>query len=954
MASSDRGTRKLAAIMFTDIKSFSKKMSENEELAMQLLRVHDDTLKAIIEKYEGKIVKAIGDAFMVDFSSAVNAVKCATESQEAFYAYNRGKTDLEKIEVRIGIHLGDVITDGNDIFGDGVNIAARIEAVAEPNRICISQDVYSQIKNKMQLKTFHMGSISLKNIPEPVEVYEILMDSIPEYSTPSKSAKQMPSKRTAEKTTRQEAKEAEVVEATRRKAEEDRQSADTENEEKVQKLYEKAERLVSGGKPDEAERELNEIFKIVAFHAGAQVLQGKIEEEKEKKADADRRKGAARRKIEQRINELLTEALSMVEQDNFTEALLKVKEIYKIDSDHKGARDLEIQIGDAQKAKEELERQRSEADVTLPTGPIPPATEEPAVESAEPTAASQDVEVTDEAEAEAETEGETEAGKKAGAPTTRRSVGLRKRKKHISPALRKTAIVAVLAALVIVFYPKIQKFIFPHDTTIVVIPFEVSGGADTTHIGAAIASLISEDLARYPELVVIRSGAPSERSAQPLALAQSLQARYVLRGQILSFYPKLTVKISLNLADVQAILWEHSVESDPFSLGPLRADAARNILSSLEVERPLNAAPQLSSFPLVNMQYLMGVGASLRLQREETARAVALFRQTIARDTTLAQAHIGLGRTLLRSFKTEGERDRTYLREAVDAALAARNLNGSLPGSYEVLGSAYRSAGRYSQALQNLGRALELEPGNAESYRQLSLIALVTGDFDQAMAHGSKAMLLDPRHPDSHEAMGHVHYFKQQYSSALSAYDQAIAFGNSASFITTRFKIALWGAGMSPEPVAEYGNRILREDSTNYVVKYWIGRAFMLSGFWTQAKGYLESGLEHLKAIIDRNPDDVFARGYLALYRARLGESSLGLESIDKALEQNGESSQLLYRKAQFFAIQKDKKAEALEWLRKAVLQEYILWEIMSPDFAFIAQDPEFRQAITLKVSTSE
>lgn len=935
MASSDRGTRKLAAIMFTDIKSFSKKMSENEELAMQLLRIHDDTLKAIIEKYEGKIVKAIGDAFMVDFSSAVNAVKCATESQEAFHAYNAGKTDLEKIEVRIGVHLGDVITDGNDIFGDGVNIAARIEAVAEPNRICISQDVYSQIKNKMQLKTFHMGSISLKNIPEPVEVYEILMDSIPEYSVPSKGAQKMPSKRVAEKTTKQEAKEAEVVEETRQKAEK-------ESQEKVQKFYEKAEKLVADGKPEEAERELNEIFKIVAFHAGAQVLQGRIEEEKEKKADEGRRKGAARRKIEQRINELLTEALSMVENNNFTEALLKVQEIYRIDPDHQGAKDLEAQIGEAQKAKEELERQRSEADVSLPAGPPPAREEQPATEGEETEAAEPTPEI------------ETESEGRTGAPRARRSVGLRKPKKHISPALRNTAVAVVLGVLIFVFFSQIQKFIVPRDTTIVVAPLEVSGGSDTTHIGAAIASIIADDLARYPELVVVRPGAPSERSVSPLALAKSLQSHYVLSGQILSFYPKLVVRMSLNVADVQANVWERSVESDPFSLGQLRIEAARNILGSLELEREVIEPPALSSAALVNMQYLMGVGASLRPQREEAVRAALIFRQVLAYDSTMAQAHIGLGRALLRLYKSEGGRDRTYLRDAVDRALAARALNPSLGGTYEVLGAAYRSAGRFSQAMQNLERAVELEPGNAEVYRQLSQVALVTGDLDLALKHGSKALLLDPRHPDSHEILGHVHYFKQQYNSALSSYDQAIALGNNASLITSRFKVALWGAGLSPEPVAEYGNRILREDSTNYAVKYWIGRAYMLSGFWTQAKGYLESGLEHLKTAIERNPDDAFAKGYLALYRARLGESSLGLKEIDRAIDQNQESVLLLYRKAQFFAIQKEKKAEAMEWLRKAVRQDYVLWEVMSPDFAFIAQDPEFRQAIALKITASE
>ncbi|HEX9614861.1 MAG TPA: adenylate/guanylate cyclase domain-containing protein, partial [Bacteroidota bacterium] len=552
MPASERGTRKLAAIMFTDIKSFSKKMSENEELAMQILRVHDDTLKAIIEKYDGKIIKAIGDAFMVDFSSAVNAVKCAIESQEVFFVYNKGKTELEKIEVRIGIHLGDVITDGNDIFGDGVNIASRIEAVTEPNRICISHDVYSQIKNKMQVKTFHMGSINLKNIAEPVEVYEILLESIPEFSVPSKSAQQMPSKKQAEKVTKQEAKEAEHIEASKKKVEDDRLRVEKENQEKVQKFFQKAETLAGEGRLDDAEKELAEVFKIVAFHAGAQVLQGKIEEQREKKKEEDRKKGAARKMIEQRINELTTEALSMVEQNNFTEAVLKVREIFRIDPQNAGAKELEEQIRQAQVAKEELERQRSEADVALtPEAEGKPAAEEAPSATAQPPAEAVEEEV------------ENEAGK-AAAPR-RRSVGLRRPKKHLPPVVRKLIVVGIVAALVVVFFPTLEKVLIPRDTSIVVAAFEVTGGSDTANIGAAIAGLISDDLSAYPELVVMRPGATPRtgRQPQPLALAKELQARYVLTGQIQSFYPKLVVRASLNVADVQATVWERTIESSP-------------------------------------------------------------------------------------------------------------------------------------------------------------------------------------------------------------------------------------------------------------------------------------------------------------------------------------------------------------------------------------------------------
>src|SRR3972149_3777973 len=184
MAHDDTGSRKLAAIMFTDIKGFSKKMGEDEVAGRQVLRTHDTMMKAVVEKHGGVVIKSIGDSFMVDFTSAVNAVKCAVEAQENFWSFNKEKSEFEKIEIRVGIHLGDVITLGNDVYGDGVNIAARIEAITEPCRICISEDVYKQVRNKMQIKVYKMGFIELKNIAYPVEVFELLFESIPELSQP--------------------------------------------------------------------------------------------------------------------------------------------------------------------------------------------------------------------------------------------------------------------------------------------------------------------------------------------------------------------------------------------------------------------------------------------------------------------------------------------------------------------------------------------------------------------------------------------------------------------------------------------------------------------------------------------------------------------------------------------------------------------------------------------------
>ena len=166
-------TRKLTAIMFTDIKGFSKKMAKNETNAFELLKTHDALLRVLAAKFDGRVIKSIGDSFMIDFASAVNAVRCAIETQKRFSHFNREKSELDKIEIRVGVHLGDVIIRDEDIIGDGVNIASRIEAMAGPNRIWISQDVYQQVRNKIPLRVFPLGPQRLKNIPEQVEVYEI-------------------------------------------------------------------------------------------------------------------------------------------------------------------------------------------------------------------------------------------------------------------------------------------------------------------------------------------------------------------------------------------------------------------------------------------------------------------------------------------------------------------------------------------------------------------------------------------------------------------------------------------------------------------------------------------------------------------------------------------------------------------------------------------------------------
>lgn len=166
-------TRKLAAIMFTDIVGYSRIMSLNEAKGLNLLDQHDKILQQAIEKNNGNILKKMGDAVLAEFNSSVNAVNCAIDIQVALKNFNEDKPSDDKIIIRIGIHLGDVIVRDDDLFGEGINVAARLETLAPPGGICLSQAVYQSVKSHTDVKVDSLGEVELKNIVEKYTVYTI-------------------------------------------------------------------------------------------------------------------------------------------------------------------------------------------------------------------------------------------------------------------------------------------------------------------------------------------------------------------------------------------------------------------------------------------------------------------------------------------------------------------------------------------------------------------------------------------------------------------------------------------------------------------------------------------------------------------------------------------------------------------------------------------------------------
>jgi adenylate cyclase len=167
--------RRLAAIMFTDLVGYTALTQKNEALAMQLLEEHRRIVRPLFPKHSGREVKTIGDAFLVEFGSALEATRCAFDIQQSLSELNSGRSPDKRVLLRVGIHLGDVIHDQNDVYGDAVNIASRIEPLASPGGICVSEQVYDQIKNKFEFPLSSLGEKNLKNVGEPVEVFRVIL-----------------------------------------------------------------------------------------------------------------------------------------------------------------------------------------------------------------------------------------------------------------------------------------------------------------------------------------------------------------------------------------------------------------------------------------------------------------------------------------------------------------------------------------------------------------------------------------------------------------------------------------------------------------------------------------------------------------------------------------------------------------------------------------------------------
>ena len=168
--------RKLAAIMFTDMVGYTAMMQKDEDRARELIERHRDLMKPHINKHDGEIIQYVGDGTFCRFDSAKEAVNAALEIQHVFQLE-------DDMSLRIGIHVGDVVVKGDEVYGDGVNVASRLEPLAEAGGICVSHQVYENIKNQSGLSLASLGKKDLKNVDEEMEVFTVTRSSEPSHVT---------------------------------------------------------------------------------------------------------------------------------------------------------------------------------------------------------------------------------------------------------------------------------------------------------------------------------------------------------------------------------------------------------------------------------------------------------------------------------------------------------------------------------------------------------------------------------------------------------------------------------------------------------------------------------------------------------------------------------------------------------------------------------------------------
>jgi class 3 adenylate cyclase/TolB-like protein/Flp pilus assembly protein TadD len=971
---SEMRTQKISAIMFTDIAGFSKKLSEDEVRAFDLLKTHDALIRVLTAKFDGKVIKSIGDSFMVEFPSGINAVKCAVEIQKRFWNFNRGKTESDTIRVRVGIHLSETSIHHGDILGADSAIVSRIEAMTEPNRICISLEVYEHIKSALPLRVFKVGSIELKDISRHIEVYEVLIDSIPELAQPSATAQQVSSSQqntVAIKHEEEEFREAKRIEETKQRLLGDQAKMEEERKKKITAHYTRAEIFFEAGalekaehelaeiakldpqqRPptererqekesehiiqdhlakareffavkelDAAEEELNEIFRNLPFHVGAQRILMQIEEERYRQEERKRAKQTETTikqvsEEERKIEALLEQGEALLEEEKFTEATYVLHDLFLIDPNHSGGRRLEERIRQAEQAKAEFQRIHAEQ-----------SHEEQRFQEL----------------AKLQRKVEDQIHRQTEAPRE-----IIRKPKSKRPLQITAAVILILAAFFIL--PKIFDWIFPKHASIAILRF-TNSTSETNDLDLldVLPILLAEDFARCDHMTVIAPSSSLLYMSDPIHLrkiASNLQVEYLLVGTIQENDGRYSIQLSLLTPDEEKTTYIGTVEGSLSTLNEMRITILQKVLDKTGVRSDLPVVSQPANTGAL-VKYIKGIHLMRQKSGMEVDSARILLQTSLQIDPSLCIAYGSLADLQIRTFQMMD--DPQFLQSATEYAQRALRCSPNNALAHRVLATSNRLSQNYYSALSSINQSMALLPQNPECYRELAFLSLIARRFDEATLYASSALLYDPKNVESHFTLGLVQHMKQDYFGAENSYQQAQLPGDNNLMLMAYYVQNVWIGEGNYDKVVRYCDQMIRISPENYRYYYWTGRAYQLSLQISTAQEWLKKGLAITEQVIDDDPNDAIAHTYAGLIYSRLGKFPEGEAAMNKAMRLDSSSVEIVFRNADLYSIQRDKQ-KAIAALQKAVQRQYDFAEILNPDLSFIALEPEFLSAITQKI----
>jgi len=962
--------RKLAAIMISDIRSFSQKMSEDKEKALALLKAYEGLMGILTLRFSGKMVKSVGDFYTIDFNSSVNAVQCALEAQQRLWSYNKDRDESSRIEIRIGIHTGDVLVQNNEIVGDAIQIASLIEALAEPNRILISSDVYQQVKNAIPLNAYSLGKLKLKNIPDPIEIFEVLMDSIPELSAPSKSATLFHERHSIDRAIHQreeEAKEAQRVEEIRRQSIQEKKKKEEEQKKALEELYLKAEnhmehgnldeaektlemieakksdtsstqtsyaslleptarkihehlnrakQHLNDGKLEESEKELNKIFELEPLHVEAQQILLYIEEQRYKKEqvlkEEQQQENTFLDPTQQKINDLLAKVRNHIQKEELQEARYTLREIYHIDPNHYAARQLEEEIRTAEeKRSDRLRLQATQKE---------------------------------------EKERQWRLEQLRNRLDEKRKQQMRKAKEPPRKSFTipwKTILIALgivfLLGIVIYFWNNI----FPSTKSIAFLPLNgETAQASQSPINKALPYLLSYDFATQKGSTVLNPTTTMlfERSGDNvLPLARFLDVRYLLVGStsIIDSAYKITFRL-IDAGDSTTVT-SFTTAVTATNIGDVRSKILRNIGDAIGIKV---TTPNIhwTNSPDAGTRYLFALSLVPTTNVDILERCGQLCEAAYMNDQTFCSAPRDAAQFYYQLYELKGEPQ--YAKSATQNLQKALSCSPNDMITKLLQAKSLRLSNKVQEAKTLLDEIALSEPSISLLYQEQAYIALMQNRATDAIQHAKKAITLDPKNPWMSFVLGLSYQTAKMNDEALLNYETALKLGYPERLLNDQYRSFAWLQAGRTDQCIQYYSTVIEKSPRDYAAFYKIGQAYQYALKITDAEEWLIKGLKAVQDAIAYDPEDARAHAFAALFFSRLGKFSDGEIEIQKAIELAPSDPEILYKAAETYCIQKEKE-KSLEYLRKAASLRYNFGERFNIDLVTIASSQEFISAIT-------